>query len=405
MLRHGCSAVLLALFPAVVQALATSYHLPQPWRETAVVDGRELVYSQERFLHAFSFRHAQAEPTAIMNGVRGTGGSLSSRRLFFDFRYRQDFAFNEGRQGFIADIQRSEDFDGTFDRQLVGFRHNLTDRTELWLQGDVFADKSQSDIYLSARHHLPGGGWVHGAWIFPNAYFNDKTLTSDRFAEPPQSLFLQWHHPQGDAISTLVSATYSLPSTFISRSHNLTVEDESLKAALTHRRASENWRVTINLTAERTRRAYQLHDRQQSPGFDRQYVEAGAELTYIDSRLEPSLGARVLRLREQGYFGRNLDLTGNNDRLEPLLHGSIALNLSPRTVLRPAVYLAYTDIQRNLGQDPALVTDEASFIGKLSLPFEFILGHEGEGRLTLAPTLLLHEAGFGGGNLQLQWPM
>lgn len=396
--------MLLALLPAVAQALATSYHIPQPWRASAVVEGRNLVYNKERFLHAFSFRHAQFEPSPVMNGVRGTGGSISSRRLFYDFRYRQDFAFNEGHQAFLLDIQRSEDFDGTFDRQLVGFRHNLTDQTEIWLQGDVFADKSQSDIYLSARYNLAGGGWLHGSWITPNAYFNDKTLTSDRFEEQPHSVFLQWHAPGRDDTTTIVSATYSLPSTFISRSSNLRVEDESLKAAITHRRPYGPWRLTLNLTAELTQRSYQLFERRLAPEFDRDYLSASLEGTYTRSELEPTLGVRALHLEERGYFGRNLNVLGDNERTEPLLYGSIALTLSPRTLLRPAVYLGYTDSRQDLGLPPAS-DDNSGFIGKLSLPFEFIIGNQGEARLTLAPTMLLHEARFGGGNLQLHWPL
>ncbi|MDX5440895.1 MAG: hypothetical protein LPK15_10700 [Alteromonadaceae bacterium] len=64
-------------------ASASNAHIPQPWRSDAVVLGRDEAYDTERFLHELTFDHRQALPTAMDNGIRGTGGSVSSRRPIF----------------------------------------------------------------------------------------------------------------------------------------------------------------------------------------------------------------------------------------------------------------------------------------------------------------------------------
>ncbi|MEP3164825.1 MAG: hypothetical protein ABJO43_07090, partial [Marinobacter sp.] len=252
--------VVAALMPATLTAELN--HLPQPWRQEAVVLGADTTPSAERYLHELSFAHSQPAPSAIGNGIRGTGGSVGSRRLYLDFRFRQDYGFNEDRQGFLLDIQRSEDFDGTYERQLIGFRHQLTKATEVWLQGDVFADKSRSDVYLSGRHTFDDGAWLHASWILPDLYFNDKTSSDDAFVEPAQSYFLQWHRPAGQHqhSSTTASVTYSPPSTFDSRSEGLVVENETLRGALSHHHRLGHWGFRFALSGEHTRRHYSLDE-------------------------------------------------------------------------------------------------------------------------------------------------
>lgn len=203
---HCCWLALLAVL-ASTKAHSSTAHIPQPWRSDAVVQGRDEMYNTERFLHELTFRHRQHLPAATDNGIRGTGGSVSSRRLYFDFRYRQDFDFRAGDNGFLLDIQRGEDLDGSYQRQLVGFRKNLGDSTELWLQGDVFSDKAESDIYLSARQHLPGNSWLHASLILPDYYFNSKTDSPDRFAREDSRRHTGFTGKLALPITTRLSAT------------------------------------------------------------------------------------------------------------------------------------------------------------------------------------------------------
>ncbi|WP_417530058.1 hypothetical protein [Marinobacter lipolyticus] len=389
-------------------AFPSNSHFPQPWRQDAVVQGRDETYNTERFLHELTFDHLQTPPAATDNGIRGTGGSVSSRRLYLDFRFRNDFGFNHDRQGFLLDIQRGEDLDGAYQRQLVGFRHNLTDRTELWIQGDVFSDKSESDVYFSARRYLNGNSWIHGSWILPDTYFNDKTDTDDEFIRKPQSFFLQWHqaheatHP---TLGTTASLTVSPTSEFLSRTENLQVENESLKAALTHRFRQQSWHWHFEISGERTRRQYRLFgvDESASSAFSRDQIKLATRVTDTGRRYHPYLGLYYLDLDEEGYFGRALDDVGFTRRREPTIYGGLSLPLSARTTLTPGLYLSLPDIRQTFAENRD--RRHHSFTGKLALPFKTIISERDHAILTLNPTFYLHKFGFGGGNLQLHWPM
>lgn len=402
------TAVMVLTLVIPVTVSANTLHIPQPWRQEAVVEGRDETYNTERFLHLLTFRHGKALPGPTDNGLRGTAGSVSSRRLYLDFRFREDFGFNDDRQGFLLDIQRGEDLDGAYQRQLVGFRHNLSEHTELWLQGDVFSDKAQSDVYFSVRHHLGSNHWVHGSWILPDAYFNNKTDSGDEFIRKPQSFFIQWYlgnslsHP---AAGTLVSINVSPPSEFNSRSANLVVESENLNAAVRHSRATANWLWRVEISGELTRRHYQLGGETLAgqADFERDHVKFDASVTDNHRRFRPRLGLYYLSLEEDGFFGRALNDAGTVSRREPTLYADLTLALSARTTLSPGMYLSKPDIDEQYLRNRD--RQENGFTGKLTLPFRTVLSEKDSAVLTLTPTFYLHQLGFGGGNLQLHWPM
>lgn len=379
-------------------------HLPQPWRAQAVVQGRDEPYDIERFLHELTFRHRSDTPSALENGIRGTGGSVSSDELYYDFRFRQDFSFRDGRNGFLLDIQRSEDLDGTYDRQLIGFRQDLGESVELWLQGDVFPDKAQSDIYFSARHHLSEGSWLHASWILPDAYFNEKTSTSDEFTDPPWSAFVQWHQQAGPKQSTTVSINWSPESEFISRQESLTVTSDQLGAAVSQSYSSGGWLFRLHMEGERSRRQYHLQgpDEGGRPDFSRDYLKATASARFHEHRLKPVLGLAYIHLDEQGFFGRVQDESGKVRRREPMLFGEITLRASAGTTLSPGVYLSHPDIRQSFEDSRKRFN---GFTGKLAVPVQFQLSEGEQATLTLNPTFYLHEAAFGGGNVQLHWLM
>lgn len=408
MTRLSATPVLVIVFVCQLPLQAAhsgSAHIPQPWRADAVVQGRDDLYDAERFLHELTFSHRSRAPSPVENGIRGTGGSVSSDELYYDFRFRQDFGFREGRNGFLLDIQRSEDLDGAFDRQLVGFRHSIGERSEVWLQGDVFSDKARSDIYFSARHDLSGESWIHASWIIPDAYFNDKTSTPDEFTREPQSLFLQWHRQAESHQHTTVSVNWSPESEFISRQESLTVASDSFRGAISHQQAAGRWILNVDVEGERSRRQYQLQgpEENRNPDFSRDYLKATASALLHEHRLKPLLGIAYVHLDEQGYFGRALNDTGTIRRREPVVFGEITLQASAATTISPGIYLSTPDIRQSF--DGAGEDDHDGFTGKLALPVQFQLSRREQATLTLNPTFYLHKAAFGGGNLQLHWPM
>ncbi|WP_227712576.1 hypothetical protein [Marinobacter zhanjiangensis] len=386
--------------------VADTAHVPQPWREDAVVMGRDEAYNTERFLHELTFRHRLSPPAATEEGIRGTAGSVGSDRLYYDFRFLRDFGFREDRNGFLLDIQRAEDLDGAYDRQLIGFRQNLGDDSEIWLQGDVFSDKSQADVYFSARHHLTDNSWIHASWILPDAYFNDKTDTRDSVEQAPQTFFLQWHRQgTGTGAGTTLSLNLSPESRFISRQEQLTVDSESLRTAITHGQRAGDWLLRLHLEGERTRRDYQLRGPEESGStpFDREYLEARVSATLTSHRLQPGIGLAYVHLDETGYFGRALDDEGRIRRREPTLFGEISLQAARNTTISPGLYLSAPKVRQSFAEDDG--RRHSGFTGKLALPIEVQLPDTNQAVLTINPTFYLHKAAFGGGNLQLHWPL
>ncbi|WP_372999108.1 hypothetical protein [Marinobacter sp.] len=395
-------AVIAPLFPApTIQA--ADFHLPQPWQQEAVVEGRAEIYNSERFLNELSFRH-QHPPGPTQQGIRGTAGSARSKRLFMDFRFYRDFAFDNEHQGFLLDIQRSEDLDGAFDRQLVGFRHTLNN-TDLRIHGDVFHDKSLSDIYLAARHRFSGGDWLEAAWILPDAYFNSKTETNDEFATKPQSLFLQWHRGRREASrdgGSTLSLNVSPESELVSRSAGLSVRSRSVKAALTQSFLFQQAEVTLSGKGEYVRRTYQLEEGG-SPEFTRDHFQLMAEVAPPGLRLSPRLGVSGLYLDETGYFGRSINNTGTVRRREANIFGSVSFQLTPRTDLAPELFLGTANVRQKLEGEPQ--ENHTGFIGKVAFPVNILLSATDNAMLTINPTFYLHKSNFGGGNVQLHWPM
>lgn len=388
-------------------ASASNANIPQPWRSDAVVLGRDEAYDTERFLHELTFDHRQTLPTATDDGIRGTGGSVSSRRLYFDFRYRQDFGFRDDQNGFLLDIQRAEDLDGSYQRQLVGFRQNLGESTEVWLQGDVFSDKAESDIYLSARHRFTDKSWLHGSLVLPNYYFNEKTDTADRFDKQPRSYFLQWHHQGSSAVEgTTVSLNLSPDSRFISQQQELAVSNETQRGAISHRQQTGDWLIGLHLEGERTRRDYTLQrsDENRATGFERDHLKARGSATLMRHRLTPTVGLAWLQLDETGYFGRELNDEGRIRRREPTVFAEITLSASQNTSISPGIYLSAPEIRQTFEQEEEQ-RRHTGFTGKLAVPIETRLSASNQAVLTLNPTFYLHKFGFGGGNLQLHWPL
>ncbi|ARB46215.1 hypothetical protein [Alloalcanivorax xenomutans] len=386
-----------------LEAGAMNWHQPQPWRADAVVQGRDQDYNSERFLHVFSYRHLSSMGP-LEDGIRGTAGSVTGDRLYLDFQYRQTFPFDNPDRAFLLDIQRGEDFDGDFQRQVVGFRQILGGRWQLSLRGDLFSDKSRTDIYFGVRRLLAGGGWLEAQWVLPDAYFNDKTGGDSEMRRRPHTLFLQWHRPHGDGAVTTVSLNHSPRSVLDDRDEGVEVASRQTRLALSHGRRWGGWGWRLDLEAERTRRD---HDLDEVPGgipFERDMAAVTLSATQLRHRWQPELGVRYLRLDESGWFGREVNDAGRVKRREPLLFSSLNIPLNERHRLLPALYVSRAGVEQDAIGDWS-ERDDDDWIGKLSVPWQIVLSREQDAVLTIAPSVRLHRAAFGGGNIQLHWPL
>lgn len=397
-----CLTCLLLLLPCAA-AHAFNWHVPQPWRASAVIEGRSQDYGDERFLHLFSYRHQQAQPGPLDEGVRGTAGSVDSDTLYYDFRYLQHFRFDDPLWSFSLDVQRSEDFDGSFDRQLVGLHRQLGKRWQASLRGDVFADKAESDIYLGGRYLLDSGGWLALEYVLPDAYFNDKTATDTEYLVAPQTWFLQAYVP-GNRGHTLISANLSPSAEIVSFDQAVRVDSRQQRLALQHWYNRGTWQWRLDLAGEVSERRHRLAELAEPQDFDRTLQSATLSLHWPRAPWQPHVGLHYLKLKEKGWFGRALNDNSEVVREEPVLFTGLQWQLSDTRSLAPTLYLSQPRVRQQAAGDWK-ARQEDEWIGKLSLPWQWIIKQENGAVLTLTPSFRLHRLAFGGGNLQLHWPL
>ena len=398
---HRLASVILMLFSSATQA--ASWHVPHPWRAEAAVQGRSADYGHERFLHLFSYRSLIDLPGPLGEGVRGSGGSLDSDTLYYDFRFARQFVFDNPRQAFTLDIQRSEDYDGSFDRQLVGLQQQVADHWTLSLRGDVFADKAGSDIYFGARYGLDGGAWLDLQYVLTDAYFNDKTASDSRYETSPQTLFLQWYQPR-DGGHTLVSANLSPNAELDDREQLARVRGRQHRLAMQHWQTIGNWQWRLDLTHETTHRRHWLDELTESQAFDREADSATVSVHWPQREHQPHVGVHYLRLKETGWFGRANNASGRVSREEPLVFAGMHWPLKDQQWLTPTVYLSKPRVRQDAMGDWKR-REEDEWIGKLALPWHIRVGQAQQAILTLSPSFRLHRFAFGGGNLQFHWPL
>ncbi|MBA55645.1 MAG: hypothetical protein CMK89_14415 [Pseudomonadales bacterium] len=392
-----------SLWLVVDKAAAQNWHNPHPWRPQAVVEGRGYDYNTEYFVQTFSYRHLINDPSPVADGIRGTGGSITSDRLYLDIHYRQTFEFDNGHQAFNLEMQRSEDFDGSYDRQLVGLRQTL-DRWQLSLQGDVFSDKSISDIYLGVKRLQGENGWLQLSWILPDAYFNEKTNTDNKVLEAPQTFFVQWHRQHSGA-STTLSINHSPDSTLRDIDQEDEVTSRQTRAALSQHFTSDHWDWRVDIEAEQTRRRHQLTGIPAVQAFNRDMAALTVALRRLQGPRQMQLGIRYFWLDEAGWFGRELNANAWVERKEPMLFGSIRHRLSDTQWLEPTLYLSVPRVRQQSVNNEWKSRDFESFVGKLSLPWHIRVAATNGAVLSIVPALRLHRLGFGGGNIQFHWPL
>ncbi len=397
---------LVLLLP--IHAYADTWGKPHPWRQQALLEGRSFEYDKESFLQRFSFRHLSETPVANEDGVRGTVGSLSSKTAYSEIRFRKRFPFDQGGRAFHLAMQRGEDFDGDYDRQLVGFSQALTDRWTLILRGDIAANKAESDVWFQSRWHAGKSGLVELAAIFPDTLFNDKTARSAKFRERPQTFFARARIPLSSALSAEISANHSPRVELDDRDRNLNAADTSTRASVQLTWQNQHWRARFTSRFEDRERDFIWRNTtgDSTGDFRRDFHQTGLSLTHKTHRLKPAVGLHYYVLDEEGFFGTASNTRGELRRREPLIHTSLRLTTGDRHHLRPELLISRPDLDQQVN-DESRWKDRSvdEVLSKLSLPWRYEVNRDDGAVLTISPSLELHEIGFGGGNVQLHWPL
>jgi hypothetical protein len=377
---------------------------PLPFRQARVFEGRDLLYSDESFLHRASF--AMPEPLAARpvppDHMAGTGGSARTTELFLDIGVQATRAFTE-RLDFQYRFRRTEDFDGRFDRNLVGFGLHPRQHWSLRFMADVTGDKSRTDLQPEISWKHPEGHSARATLVLTDAMFNDKQ-DINAYREAPVTWFFagKWQLSPNHQLRGYLDVT---PDTILeARDRNRLFRNESARAGIAwdwETEAGIRWRWLVE---------GQAMNREETPldggpldTMSRRFWRSRVELTLPggnDSHWRT--GAQVLSLRETGAFiGDNQQLS---DQQDALVFAGVNRKLNAEWRFRPTLYISATEGESNRVSSSA-PSSQDDVNDKLTLPFEWQPeGAEGPS-LTLNPTLHLAEPGFGGGNLQVRIPL
>lgn len=377
---------------------------PLPFRQERVLEGRDLLYNDESFLHRASF--AMPDPPTgspvTPDRMAGTGGSSRSDELFLDVGVQATRAFTE-RLDFQYRFRRTEDFDGRFDRNLVGFGLHPHQRWTLRFMADVTGDKSRTDLQPEISWEHPGGHSARAVIVLPDAMFNDKQ-DLNAYREEPVSWFFsgQWQLTPNHRLRGYLDIS---PETVLeARDRNRLFRNESARAGIAWDWTTEDgihWRwLTEGLAMNREETPL---DGGPLDTMSRRFWRSRVELTVPYSRgAEWRVGAQALSLRETGAFiGNSQQLS---DQQEALIFAGMSRKLSAEWRFRPTLYISATEGESNRVSSSA-PSSQDDVNDKLALPFEWQPGGAEGASLTVNPTLHLAKGDFGGGNLQVRIPL
>lgn len=377
---------------------------PLPFRQDRVLQGRDLFYNEESFLHRASFAIPEpvtATPVAP-DHMQGTGGSSRSDELFLDVGIQATRALTE-QFDFQYRFRRTEDFDGRFDRNLIGFGLQPHQHWDFRFMADVTGDKSRTDLQPEISWQHPNGHSVRAALVFTDAMFNDKQKLN-AYREEPVTAFLgaKWQLSPHHQLRGYLDMT---PDTVLeARDRNRLFRNESARGGLAwdwETAQGIHWRWLVEGKA--VDREQTALDGGPLETMSRRFWRSRIELAVPGSNNSQwRAGAQALSLDESGAFiGNNQQLT---DQKETLVFAGLNRKLSSAWRFRPALYVSVSEGEsRRISSTSPSSEDDVN--DKLALPFEWQpKGAEGP-RITLNPTLHLAEPSFGGGNLQVSIPL
>lgn len=404
--------LVIMLAGATGSASADLWTEPDPQRSEALLDGRDFTYGTLAFLHRLSYRHLSDAPPTDRDGVRGTAGSVSGDELFVDIHLQKTLEFDDGRHGVFLRMQRFEDFDGRFDRQIVGIQRRLGDHWTLALAGDVKGSKADTDVQLEARWRPDDERMLRFMYIRPELFFNDKGGTTAEYTREPATWFVHYRQASPDGAALEIAANLSPRA-------RLEIPDQQLTASGRQTRVMVRGHTPLgafgrdDLVAgtraefENSRRSF---DWAEAPtpaadAFRRRMYSGEVFVALAERRLAARAGYRWLRLREDGWFGNALATSGFTRRDEHTIYASARIPSGARHHFEPAIYLSRIDQQRRFDLRPTEDRDRSQWASKLALPWRYTVSEADGAVLTINLTARLHTMTFGGGNVQLHWPL
>lgn len=375
---------------------------PHPFRREALIDGRDFEYDSRSFLNRLSYQPLFAVP-ADRDGIFGSAGSVTSTELYLDVAVQKTLRFDDERHAIRMNYRRSEDYDGYFDQQRIGYGMEVSD-FRFGVSGDVRGDKAETDVYFEADWAPSEATLWRINLILPDAYLNQKGENEAEYLSSAHSWFVEWRQQWSGwqwRLAVNTTPTIRLLDSLVDQAAQAEQHRGMLELSV-----GEQWRWQLRAQGERTDRQFVLDPDglADEKSFERRMHALTASVQASHWRLAPTLGIYHMDMTEEGWTGlaRSLTVTDRYDES----YGFVALNhaLTQRWQWQPTIYVGHSQQRRSAVEDPDRSGRNDRFQGKLSLPFSYLAKAETGAYLSLSPSFYLHRAAFGGGNLQLHWP-
>ena len=387
---------------SIASANADIWSEPHPFRREALIEGRDFEYDSRSVLYRLSYQPLFVTPPG-RDGIYGSAGSVTSTELYLDVAVQQTLRFDDERHSIRLNYRRSEDYDGYFDQQRIGYGIDVSD-FRFGVSGDVRGDKAETDVYFEADWTPSENASWRVNLILPDAYLNQKGENEAEYQTSAYSWFAEWRQQAADwQWRAAVNVTPVIRLLDVAADQ---LAEGNQRRAMVEVSAGERWRWQARLEGERTDRYFVFDPNgvAEEKTFCRRMHAITASLQDTERTLTPTLGIHYLRLEEDGWLGLAQSVTISDRYDETYLFVSLNHSLTQRWQWQPTVYAGRSRQRREYLEEPDRNGRIDRGQGKLSLPFSYLAKAETGAYLSLSPSFYLHRAAFGGGNLQLHWP-
>lgn len=386
---------------------AAEWYGPQPFRQDRL-NGRSLEYNAESFLHRFSFEPKPAigiDARAREEGLYVAAGSTRSNELYVNMRAHAELdmdgpAFAEYR------FRRFEDLDGIYDSNLVGVGAAFGDWRASVL-GDVVATKEDVDLHYELQWANGRGSRLRAVLVQVDPLYNTKQ-GEGAYERYPVTAYLEgaWRTPGNVTVYGFLNA--NLPTRLRNAAEQFRLRDRQYSAGLGFDMPlSRNWELALELEGLTGLRRREGHDglSAEDQHLRRRSAVGTLELRqFVRDDLSAWYGVRHRYLDERDRRPEAPDAWHRSTRRETMVYAGVRWQWRPRVAFRPGVFLNVVDNQARYPFDPGNSDEASGFYGKLAPAVEFLVNRRTGGTITVNPTLRLHRAAFGGGNIQASFP-
>ncbi len=205
-----------------------------------------------------------------------------------------------------------------------------------------------------------------------------------------------------------MAVNYSPRASYEARAEGELIEGSQLRVMAAARGPfAAAWHAGARLETERTDRdVTSLGDGNPlRPDFERRMYRFRAWIEAPERRRAPEFGIEYFRLDESGWFGRNLAASGENRRREVTVFAAGNIRTGERNHLEPVLSISHVDYERDFVEQPGKFREEDEWIVTLGMPWRHEMDKDSGALITLNPTFRLNSLGFGGGNIQVHWPL